>query len=167
MDPALGGFASQSPIPQTPAIKFFVAGRPRTKNKRKAFVVRKKGKVVGARVVQPEEDKEKQRAFAAVAQDYAPPTPWTCPVRLDLLFVMPIARSWPKKKRDAAVAGTLQHTSTPDTSRLTTFVEDALTGVMYLDDSLVVELHASKVFGHKPGVHVTLTQVEGESSSGR
>ncbi len=149
-------------------IEFFVPGIPTTKNKRKAFTIKNKaGDVVGARVAHPERDKEKQRAFASVANDHAPPAPWVCPVRLELVFTMPIAGSWSGKKTAMAESGELRHTSRPDTSRLTTFVEDALSGVFYLDDALVVELRAEKRFGHRPGTHVRVSQVEGVRSNAK
>lgn len=138
------------PVPATPApIKFFVPGKPTTKNKRRAMMVGGK-----PRVIPGKGDEDKVRAFQAVAFEHRPPVPWECPVRLTLAFTLPIARSWPKKKRAKALAGDLPHISKPDTTRLTTFVEDSLSGVFYLDDVQVVEVHARKTYGPTPGTSV-------------
>lgn len=172
MDPALEGFGVELQAPATVAsavwpIEFFVPGTPTTKNKKKAWVIKnKQGHVLGARVAHPERDMEKARAFSAVAAEHAPMEPVSCPVRLELTFTMPIARSWPKKRSEAAERGLLRHTSKPDLSRLTTFVEDTMTGVFYVDDSQIVELAATKKFGRRPGTLVRLTPLRGEGSHG-
>lgn len=68
------------------------------------------------------------------------------PVELVLSFRMPRPKS---VKR-------LDHTVKPDTSKLVRAVEDALSGVAYVDDAQVVRLTASKhyVDGGDPGVMV-------------
>lgn len=48
----------------------------------------------------------------------------------------------------------LRPTSTPDVDKLARAVLDALTGVLYRDDSQVVQLMASKVYGRDPGARV-------------
>lgn len=48
----------------------------------------------------------------------------------------------------------LRPTSTPDVDKLARAVLDALTGVLYRDDSQVVELKASKCYGRQPGARV-------------
>lgn len=60
------------------------------------------------------------------------------PVRLTLLFFLPRPKSLPKK--------VLAHTKAPDTSKLVRSTEDAMSGIVYRDDSQVIELIAAKCY---------------------
>lgn|SRR5262245_10177746 len=61
------------------------------------------------------------------------------PVRVSFAFYLPRPKSLPKRR---AVA----HTKAPDCSKLIRAIEDALTGVVYGDDSQVVEIVAGKFY---------------------
>ena len=50
-------------------------------------------------------------------------------------------------------------TTRPDALKLARAVEDALTGVLYADDSAVVELAVAKVYG-APGVQISVWRLE-------
>jgi len=92
-----------------------------------------------------------RRLVADVAQDYAPPQLWEGPIRMDLTFGLPKPKSAPKRKR-------VWPDKRPDLDKLTRAVLDALTHVMFVDDSQVVEIHASKDYG-PPGVAIELRRV--------
>lgn len=53
----------------------------------------------------------------------------------------------------------LYPTSPPDTTKLLRAVEDALNGVLWEDDRLVVIQQASKVYAAKAGVHITVKEM--------
>jgi len=77
----------------------------------------------------------------------------TGPVQLSLTFVLPRPKT---VKRSA-------HTVKPDTSKLVRAVEDALSGIAYIDDAQVVSLVASKYYetAHSsPGVRVCVGHQE-------
>ena len=92
-----------------------------------------------------------RRLVADVAQDYAPTEPWEGPVGIELHFGIPKPKSAPKKKR-------VWPDKRPDLDKLTRAVLDALTYVVFADDSQVVELQASKDYG-APGVAVEVHRV--------
>lgn len=93
-----------------------------------------------------------------VAQQHAPTGgPWTGTVYLILSFSLVRPKSLPRR--------VLHHLKKPDLDKLVRAVKDALKGVMYVDDSQVVDLHATKVYATEdfpPGVLVTMTH-KGES----
>ena len=52
------------------------------------------------------------------------------------------------------------HISSPDVDNLVKFVLDALNGRFWLDDKCIVYLKATKSYGYKPGVKVTVMDVD-------
>lgn len=89
-----------------------------------------------------------RRLVADVAQNHAPREPWEGPVEIELDFGLPKPKSAPKRKR-------VWPDKRPDLDKLTRAVLDALTYVVYADDSQVVRIHASKDYG-PPGVVVEI-----------
>lgn len=92
------------------------------------------------------------RAAAALltATEWASDWPTATAARVDLVFVLPIPASWPAWKREAALAGDVRPVSKPDIDNLAKLAKDALNGVLWVDDSQVVELRAHKVYGAEP-----------------
>lgn len=71
-------------------------------------------------------------------------------------FYRTVPASWSKAKQRAALAGELRPVSRPDVENYVKACLDALTGVVWLDDSLVVELACSKHYGEQPRVEILL-----------
>lgn len=92
-----------------------------------------------------------RRLVADVAQRYAPSQPWDGPVHIELQFGLPKPKSAPKKRR-------VWPDKRPDLDKLTRAVLDALTYVVFSDDSQVVEIHATKDYG-APGVVIGIRRV--------
>jgi len=138
----------------TPPTKFFVPGVPKTKNNKRAFSIGGK-----ARVVPGKDAAKKQAAFQAVAIEHAPKVPTQAPVKLVLGFAFTPPKGYPKWKREAALAGEWQKTTKPDVSRLVTFCEDCLSGLFFVDDAQVVEIHARCFFSERPGTSVEVITI--------
>jgi Holliday junction resolvase RusA-like endonuclease len=79
------------------------------------------------------------------------------PVRVEILAEMQIPASWSKKKQTLAMVGKVMPSGKPDLSNIVKQVEDALNGVVFRDDALVVMLHASKRFGMQPKLVITVS----------
>lgn len=90
------------------------------------------------------------RHEAALAMAGRPPVDE--PVEMFLRVVVPVPASWSKKKRAAALAGELRPTGRVDLDNVMKAVSDACNGVVYVDDSRIVVIRASKVYGEMPGV---------------
>lgn len=83
--------------------------------------------------------------------------PWIGPVDLEVFFYMPIPKSLSKKKREAMRAE--WHIVKPDTSNLLKAVEDALNGILWVDDSQVARCTLSKTYGAEPGIHINAKRI--------
>jgi Holliday junction resolvase RusA-like endonuclease len=55
----------------------------------------------------------------------------------------------------------LEKVTKPDTDKLIRSVLDALTGIVWTDDSQVVEILARKQFGIQPGVDIIIEEIVG------
>jgi len=132
----------------------FIPGKPRTKNRRRAFVIRGKARVVAAKG-----QAEMVAGFQAVVCMHRPLAPFEGPVSLRFEFAFPVPKSWPRWKREAALAGAWRHVGVPDTSRLSTFAEDCLSGIVFMDDRQVVRLEARKVYSRVPGTYVHVARM--------
>ncbi len=98
-----------------------------------------------------------RRLVADVAQNYAPKEPWEGPVGIELHFGIPKPKSAPKRRR-------VWPDKRPDLDKLTRAVLDALTYVVFADDSQVIDLRASKDYG-PPGVVVEVRRILPEPQS--
>lgn len=72
------------------------------------------------------------------------------PVTIDIYFARPIPVSWSKKKREDARTGKVLPTGKPDLDNLTKAITDGLNGVVYTDDSAIVELNVRKGYAEVP-----------------
>lgn len=84
------------------------------------------------------------------------------PLEVDVIFTMTRPKS---HYRTGKFAHELKpdaphyHTSKPDGSKLFRATEDALTGVIWVDDALVALQHVAKIYGPIPGVQITIRQL--------
>jgi len=132
------------------SIKFEVHGIPVAKGSRRAFVNKATGKAFTA----PSSDKEKpwqntvaQCALVARSQ-CGLIEPMRGPVRLALsfTFMRPKSHMGSGKNSNVVKASHLSswHTGKPDTDKLIRAILDAMTGIIYADDSQVAVVCASK-----------------------
>lgn len=68
-----------------------------------------------------------------------------------------IPRSWSRKKHVNALAEDIQPVSRPDLDNVVKALKDALTGVVWRDDSVVTEIHAAKIYSDTPGVEIIVS----------
>lgn len=86
-------------------------------------------------------------------------SPVEYPVALSLQFFLPIPKAWNKTMTLAAKRGEIKHTKKPDVDNFAKAVMDAFNGVLYEDDSQVVDLHVSKAYSDLPRIEVTMIEV--------
>ena len=127
-----------------PLVRLRVVGVPVPQGSMRAFVVR--GRPI---LTSTSRDLKGWRATIAQAMQTQRTGPQlTIPVRLSLTFFVPKPKSAPKKKQTWPV-------KRPDMDKLVRAVFDALSRVLYGDDSQVVHLSAAKVWAtdtEPPGV---------------
>ena len=99
------------------------------------------------------------RAFISPFESFG-----SVPVCVDVMVLMPIPKSWPKKKREAALAGDIEHTGKPDLDNLAKLVLDRITRSerIWRDDSQVVSLTVHKFYavGSEQGCSVSISTFE-------
>lgn len=69
-----------------------------------------------------------------------------------VMAVMPIPASWPKGKRLDAISSVIRPTGRPDADNISKLVLDACNGIVYADDSQIVDLTVTKFYGTEPGI---------------
>lgn len=104
---------------------------------------------------------DKTRRFETVVADTArasigPIDPYDGAVELEAHFDLPIPKSWPKRDKLAALAGTILPTGKPDLDNYLKALADGMNGVVYVDDCQIVSTRLSKRYGEEPGVSVTV-----------
>jgi crossover junction endodeoxyribonuclease RusA len=130
-------------------ITFTVIGHAQPQGSTKAFMPK------GARypVVTSDNPNLKQwrQLVAYAAQQHAAAGPMSGGVRVTLDFALQRPRSLPKR--------TSQHLKKPDIDKLARAVLDALTGILFVDDSEVIRLTVKKQYAaphQPPGVLITV-----------
>lgn len=132
---------------------FVVYGVAQPKGSARAFVPKgwKRAVVTSANP----KNKGWQQLVAEAASRELSSTTWTTtdgPMRLMVAFYLPRPKSLPKS--------TTQHLKKPDLDKLTRSVKDALTKVLWNDDSQVVQLKATKTYaavGESPRAVIVVT----------
>jgi len=150
-------------------ISFVVHGKPATQGSKRGFVIRKKsGEIVtrpsGAPMVAMVEDNPRLKSWRAevalaASQAFHEP-PLECPVMLEVQFIRPR----PKKdyftgKNHQRVKSTAKSwpSTRPDTTKLARAVEDALSGIVFVDDAQVVIELISKEYGEDYETRIEIT----------
>ena len=80
------------------------------------------------------------------------------PVNLYLYIRVPIPATATKKRLQAIADGSEKPTKKPDASNVLKSVEDGMNGVVYKDDSQIVNIHVTKVYSSEPGVDICVKE---------
>jgi Holliday junction resolvase RusA-like endonuclease len=104
---------------------------------------------------------EKTRRFETVVAEQAraalgPMDAFTGPVELEAHFSLPIPKSWSKRDKAAALAGSILPQSKPDLDNYLKAIADGMNEVVYKDDCQIVSCRLTKRYGEEPGVAVTV-----------
>lgn len=80
------------------------------------------------------------------------------PLEVEMSVVLPVAKSWPKKRRLQALSNILLPTKKPDFDNYQKIV-DALNEVVWIDDGQITDSHFKKRYGDKPGTWIKVKRV--------
>ena len=83
-----------------------------------------------------------------------------CNLVIQAYFEVPKSKS--KKFREAALSGLEYPTKKPDIDNIIKAIQDALNGLAYKDDALIVKLGVVKLYSEIPRVEVTLIEWDRE-----
>jgi len=143
-------------------VKFFIFGIPQPGGSKRAFVIGKRAVVTDANA---KAKPWKQQVAAVAAAHMAGKPMLEGPLHLHMTFMFPRPKSHYRTGKNAHLLKDdipFHHTVRPDTTKLIRAAEDALTGIVWRDDSQVAEQYAEKIYvsdGH-PGVHIRITQID-------
>jgi len=106
---------------------------------------------------------EKTRTYETLIKDAAieamgSSEPLETPVSLYLYIRVPIPKSCTKKRLEAISNGSEKPTKKPDASNILKSVEDGMNGVVYHDDSQIINIHVTKVYSTLPGVDICVKE---------
>lgn len=86
------------------------------------------------------------------------------PIRLDIDILLQVPASWSNRRQTKAIEGDIAATKKPDADNVLKALKDGMNGVVYVDDSQVVEIRVSKRYGAIPGVSVVVEPIARESA---
>ncbi len=106
---------------------------------------------------------EKTRTYETLIKDAAieamgASEPLETPVSLYLYIRVPIPKSCTKRRLEAIDNGSEKPTKKPDASNILKSVEDGMNGVVYHDDSQIINIHVTKVYSSLPGVDICVKE---------
>ncbi len=84
--------------------------------------------------------------------------PLETPVSVFVYVTMPVPQSYSKKRTEACLSGSERPAKKPDLDNCVKAVTDGMNGIVYKDDSQIVCLHATKVYGTVGMVEVMVTE---------
>lgn len=135
-------------------IVFFVPGKPATAGSKRAFAHRHTGKIVVL------DDCKSGKAWRKAVQHAASVevrSPLVGPLALCVEFYLPRPLSHRRKDGSTAPGAPQYHLTKPDATKLLRAVEDAMTGIVWLDDAQVVQQLVRKAYANgnqRVGAHV-------------
>ena len=82
------------------------------------------------------------------------------PVSVFLYVRLSVPQSYTKKRREACLSGAEKPCKKPDIDNIAKTYLDAMNGVIFVDDTQVVDLHVKKLYTEKAGVDVMVMEAE-------
>jgi Holliday junction resolvase RusA-like endonuclease len=82
------------------------------------------------------------------------------PVSVFLYVRLPVPQSYPKKRRDACLNGLEKPCKKPDIDNIAKTYLDAMNGVIFVDDTQVIDLHVKKLYSVVAGVDVMVMEAQ-------
>jgi len=142
-------------------IEFFVPGIPKTAGSKRAFVNPKTGRAIVTEDCRRSKDWQAVVAHEAAEEYSGPLLHGPLWVRMHFWLPRPKAHYHTGKRsgllRDVAPEW---HAKRPDALKMARAVEDALTGVLWVDDAQIADERLTKHYGERPGVVVRVQQLE-------
>lgn len=121
------------------AVEFTIPGKPFGKMRHRV------GTIAGrARAFNPAENRSFEQKVAEIARPLFQ-VPFEGPVKLRMVAVFEIPKSWSKKRQAEALGGF--HTQKPDSDNLAKSLKDGLNRIAWADDAQVADVRVVKRWG--------------------
>ncbi|MBO9609184.1 MAG: RusA family crossover junction endodeoxyribonuclease [Paenibacillaceae bacterium] len=112
------------------------------------------------RAYDPKKSSDYKDYIKLAAREYAPSVLLDGPLELQVRVFRSTPKSFSKKKASAAEAGNIVPVSKPDVDNYLKGIKDALKGIIWRDDSQVVDAFASKRYSAKPRIEIVIIPFE-------
>jgi crossover junction endodeoxyribonuclease RusA len=148
---------------------FSVFGIPKPGGSKRAFVIPgKNGANPRANVVEDCKKNKEWResvksAFLHFNRHGECPLPYSGPVEIRVCFMMPRPKSHYRTGKHAGLlkeSAPQYHTKKPDVTKLMRSTEDALTGLVWRDDSQIYKQEIKKIYAESPGAFISVVFYE-------
>jgi Holliday junction resolvase RusA-like endonuclease len=150
-------------VMRDPDVVFVLPGPPRGKGRPRSRIVHTRA---GSQFIAVYTDAE-TRSYEAMlrfagqeamrAAGYK--APFDCPLRVHVTSIFPIPQSWSDKKQAQAEGGRIRPTVKPDWENLAKTL-DGVNGVVWRDDSLIVDGVVRKFYGFTPMLKVEVWRLD-------
>ena len=141
-------------------IHIVIPGPPVAKARARISYRSSLGKYVG---VTPAKTREAEGEVGWLAREAMQGSePMTGAVCVEMAIYYPIPKSWPKKRQEDARSKRLRPTVRPDIDNIAKLFKDAVNGILWKDDSQVVDLHVRKWYSDSPRTEVKVYSEEVE-----
>lgn len=141
----------------TDQVSFSVPGEPVAKGRARATSIGGR-----ARMYTPAKTERYESRVALFAREAMKGAePMSAPLSVRITAVLPIPASWSKRRQAQAEAHRIKPAKRPDADNLAKAVTDGCNGILWRDDSLIVDLHVSKRYGSVPRVDVLVCALLG------
>lgn len=84
--------------------------------------------------------------------------PLSGPLAVTVRALFPVPLSWSRKKREAALAGLLAHTSKPDWENIGKSL-DGLNEIVWRDDKQIVDGRVIKAYSARPALRIEVVEI--------
>lgn len=143
-------------------IKFIIDGNPVAQGRPRATIIR--GRV---HVYDPETSRDYKTYVRLSARQYAPDNPLESPLDVRLDIYRQIPKSFSKKRKNECELGEVRPTTRPDVDNYIKSILDGLNGLIFKDDSQIVDLTVSKYYSKSPRVEVQIKEIANENKRTR
>lgn len=113
-----------------------------------------------AKAYDPEKSYSYKQLVRLEATKVMPPEPWQKAIKIEVRACRSIPKVFSKKRQIMAIQGDIRPTTKPDIDNIVKGIKDALKGVIWRDDSQVVEIVASKWYSNSPRVEIDIEVVD-------
>ena len=86
--------------------------------------------------------------------------PLKTPLSVFLYVRLPIPQSYSKKRREACLNGSELPCKKPDIDNIAKTYLDAMNGIIFVDDTQVIDLHVKKLYAAEAGVDVMVMEAQ-------
>lgn len=141
-------------------IELFVEGKPQPAGSKRGFVVKGRAIVTEANPRAKDWKTDVKHAARSISERMEGNV-LRCPLCVSVTFTLPRPKSHYRTGKNSHLLredAPYWHTVKPDATKLLRGTEDALTGLLWADDSQICEQHVQKVYGDRIGAHIFISE---------